>query len=92
MPVPVAWFDCRKCRHCHGRRHRCGDADQWHHLVRCAPRMMPAALGISRKTDAKTRQNLLLAFIYNLIGMSCRIWLLNPILAGAAVRCLVLAR
>ncbi|MGH8807535.1 MAG: heavy metal translocating P-type ATPase [Noviherbaspirillum sp.] len=44
-------------------------------LMRGDPRLVPAALEISRKTYAKIRQNLFWAFIYNVIGI--------PIAAGA---------
>src|SRR5690606_1121271 len=38
-------------------------------LMRGDPRLVPAALEISRRTYAKIRQNLFWAFIYNLIGL-----------------------
>ncbi|MBP3859397.1 MAG: copper-translocating P-type ATPase, partial [Pseudomonas sp.] len=38
-------------------------------LMRGDPRLVPAALEISRKTYAKIRQNLFWAFIYNVIGI-----------------------
>ncbi len=55
-------------------------------LMRGDPRLVPAALEISRKTYAKIRQNLFWAFIYNLIGIPLAAFgLLNPVLAGAAM-------
>jgi len=50
------------------------------------PRLIPAALEISRKTYAKIRQNLFWAFVYNLIGIPLAVFgFLNPVLAGAAM-------
>ena len=55
-------------------------------LMRGDPRLVPAALEISRKTYAKIRQNLVWAFVYNLIGIPLAAFgLLNPVLAGAAM-------
>ena len=55
-------------------------------LMRGDPRLVPAALEISRKTYAKIRQNLFWAFVYNLIGIPLAAFgLLNPVLAGAAL-------
>jgi Cu+-exporting ATPase len=55
-------------------------------LMRGDPRLVPAALDISRRTYAKIRQNLFWAFIYNLIGIPlAAAGLLNPMLAGAAM-------
>jgi len=55
-------------------------------LMRGDPRLIPAALDISRKTYAKIRQNLFWAFVYNLIGIPLAAFgLLNPVLAGAAM-------
>ncbi|TDR49621.1 Cu+-exporting ATPase [Pseudomonas brenneri] len=55
-------------------------------LMRGDPRLVPAALEISRKTYAKIRQNLFWAFVYNLIGIPLAVFgLLNPVLAGAAM-------
>ena len=62
-------------------------------LMRGDPRLVPAALEISRKTYAKIRQNLFWAFIYNLIGIPIAAgilypfngFLLNPMIAGAAM-------
>ncbi|MDF2487796.1 MAG: putative copper-translocating P-type ATPase [Pseudomonas sp.] len=55
-------------------------------LMRGDPRLVPAALEISRKTYAKIRQNLFWAFIYNLIGIPlAALGYLNPVLAAAAM-------
>ncbi|RAI68619.1 copper-transporting ATPase [Pseudomonas fluorescens] len=55
-------------------------------LMRGDPRLVPAALEISRKTYAKIRQNLFWAFVYNLIGIPLAVaGVLNPVLAGAAM-------
>ncbi|MGY2290613.1 heavy metal translocating P-type ATPase [Pseudomonas sp. SDO528_S397] len=55
-------------------------------LMRGDPRLVPAALDISRKTYGKIRQNLFWAFVYNLIGIPLAAFgLLNPVLAGAAM-------
>ena len=55
-------------------------------LMRGDPRLVPAALDISRRTYAKIRQNLFWAFIYNLVGIPlAAAGLLNPMFAGAAM-------
>ncbi|WP_439853891.1 heavy metal translocating P-type ATPase [Pseudomonas yamanorum] len=55
-------------------------------LMRGDPRLVPAALEISRKTYAKIRQNLFWAFVYNLVGIPLAAFgLLNPVMAGAAM-------
>ncbi|UVE18372.1 heavy metal translocating P-type ATPase [Pseudomonas sp. LS44] len=55
-------------------------------LMRGDPRLVPAALEISRRTYAKIRQNLFWAFVYNLIGIPLAAsGLLDPMLAGAAM-------
>ncbi|QKZ02898.1 heavy metal translocating P-type ATPase [Pseudomonas eucalypticola] len=55
-------------------------------LMRGDPRLVPAALDISRRTYAKIRQNLFWAFVYNLVGIPLAAFgLLNPVLAGAAM-------
>jgi Cu+-exporting ATPase len=55
-------------------------------LMRGDPRLVPAALEISRRTYAKIRQNLFWAFAYNLIGIPlAAAGLLNPMFAGAAM-------
>ncbi|MGV8495593.1 hypothetical protein, partial [Pseudomonas aeruginosa] len=51
-------------------------------LMRGDPRLVPAALDISRRTYAKIRQNLFWAFIYNVIGIPLAAFgLLNPMVA-----------
>ncbi|WP_137886997.1 heavy metal translocating P-type ATPase [Pseudomonas sp. 2FE] len=55
-------------------------------LMRGDPRLVPAALDISRRTYNKIRQNLFWAFVYNLVGIPLAAFgLLNPMLAGAAM-------
>lgn len=55
-------------------------------LMRGDPRLVPAALDISRRTYAKIRQNLFWALVYNVIGIPLAAFgLLNPVLAGAAM-------
>ena len=55
-------------------------------LMRGDPRLVAAALDISRRTYDKIRQNLFWAFAYNLIGIPlAAAGLLNPMLAGAAM-------
>jgi len=55
-------------------------------LMRGDPRLVPAALEISRRTYAKIRQNLFWAFIYNLIGIPlAALGFLSPVVAGAAM-------
>ncbi|HLT03386.1 MAG TPA: heavy metal translocating P-type ATPase [Pseudomonas sp.] len=55
-------------------------------LMRGDPRLVPAALDISRRTYAKIRQNLFWAFIYNLIGLPlAALGFLSPVVAGAAM-------
>ncbi|KWS85405.1 heavy metal translocating P-type ATPase [Pseudomonas syringae] len=55
-------------------------------LMRGDPRLVPAALDISRRTYAKIRQNLFWAFVYNLIGIPlAALGYLNPVMAGAAM-------
>jgi len=55
-------------------------------LMRGDPRLVPAALDISRRTYEKIRQNLFWAFIYNLVGIPLAAFgLLNPMVAGAAM-------
>jgi Cu+-exporting ATPase len=55
-------------------------------LMRADPRLIAAAIEISRRTTRKIRQNLFWAFIYNLIGIPmAAAGLLNPVIAGAAM-------
>ncbi|MEK1906139.1 MAG: heavy metal translocating P-type ATPase [Pseudomonas sp.] len=55
-------------------------------LMRGDPRLVPAALDISRRTWRKIQQNLFWAFVYNLIGIPLAAFgLLNPMVAGAAM-------
>jgi Cu+-exporting ATPase len=55
-------------------------------LMRGDPRLVPAALEISRRTYVKIRQNLFWAFIYNLIGIPlAALGFLSPVVAGAAM-------
>jgi len=55
-------------------------------LMRGDPRLVAAAIDISRRTYAKIRQNLFWAFIYNVVGIPLAAFgLLNPVVAGAAM-------
>ncbi|MEZ5563366.1 MAG: heavy metal translocating P-type ATPase [Gammaproteobacteria bacterium] len=55
-------------------------------LMRSDPRLVAAAIDISRATFGKIRQNLFWAFIYNLIGIpAAALGYLSPALAGAAM-------
>ena len=55
-------------------------------LMRGDPRLVPAALDISRRTYAKIRQNLFWAFVYNVVGLPLAAFgLLSPVVAGAAM-------
>jgi Cu+-exporting ATPase len=55
-------------------------------LMRSDPRLVPAAISISRATWNKIRQNLFWAFIYNIIGIPlAAMGFLSPTLAGAAM-------
>ncbi len=55
-------------------------------LMRGDPRLVPAALEISRRTYRKIQQNLFWAFIYNLVGIPLAAFgFLSPVFAGAAM-------
>ena len=55
-------------------------------LMRGDPALVADAIAIARATDAKIRQNLFWAFIYNVVGIPvAAIGLLNPMLAGLAM-------
>ena len=55
-------------------------------LMRGDPRLVDAAIAISRRTYAKIRQNLFWAFIYNVVGIPlAALGLLSPVVAGAAM-------
>lgn len=55
-------------------------------LMRSDPRLVPAALDVSRMTWAKIRQNLFWAFVYNALGLPlAALGLLSPAVAGAAM-------
>lgn len=55
-------------------------------LMRGDPRLVAAAIDLSRQTVRKIRQNLFWAFIYNVVGIPLAAFgLLNPVFAGAAM-------
>ena len=55
-------------------------------LMRPDPRLVPAAIDISRRTYAKIRQNLFWAFVYNVVGIPlAALGILSPVIAGAAM-------
>ena len=55
-------------------------------LMRPDPRLVGAALDLSRATWRKIWQNLFWAFIYNIVGLPlAALGLLNPAIAGAAM-------
>jgi Cu+-exporting ATPase len=55
-------------------------------LMRPDPRLVPAAIEISRRTYAKIRQNLFWAFAYNVVGIPLAAFgILSPVIAGAAM-------
>jgi Cu+-exporting ATPase len=55
-------------------------------LMRPDPRLVAAAIDISRRTTRKIRQNLFWAFAYNVVGLPlAAAGLLDPVFAGAAM-------
>jgi Cu+-exporting ATPase len=55
-------------------------------LMRSDPRLVGAALDISRRTYDKIRQNLFWAFVYNVVGIPlAALGILSPVIAGAAM-------
>ncbi len=55
-------------------------------LMRGDPRLVPAALEISRRTYAKIKQGLFWAFAYNVLGIPlAALGYLSPVVAGAAM-------
>ena len=55
-------------------------------LMRPDPRLVAAAIDISRRTYAKIRQNLFWAFAYNVVGIPlAALGVLSPVVAGAAM-------
>lgn len=55
-------------------------------LMRGDPVLVAAAIDVSRRTDAKIKQGLFWAFIYNLVGIPlAALGYLNPVLAGGAM-------
>ncbi len=55
-------------------------------LLRGDPALVPAAIELSRATTAKIRQNLVWAFLFNILGLPLAAFgLLSPIIAGAAM-------
>lgn len=55
-------------------------------LMRGDPLLISSAIGISRRTYRKIRQNLFWAFVYNLVGIPlAAAGMLNPVIAGAAM-------
>ncbi|HTN49464.1 MAG TPA: heavy metal translocating P-type ATPase [Burkholderiaceae bacterium] len=55
-------------------------------LLRSDPRLVATAIGISRATSRKIRQNLFWAFVYNVVGIPlAALGVLTPVFAGAAM-------
>jgi Cu+-exporting ATPase len=55
-------------------------------LMRGDPRLVAAAIDVSRRTTAKIRQNLFWAFAYNVVGIPLAVFgMLDPVVAGAAM-------
>ncbi|SDF71036.1 Cu+-exporting ATPase [Limimonas halophila] len=55
-------------------------------LMRGDPRLVPRAIGVSRRTYGKIRQNLFWAFVYNTVAIPvAAAGLLSPVIAGAAM-------
>ena len=55
-------------------------------LMRSDPRLVAAAVDVSRRTYAKIRQNLFWAFVYNIVGIPLAAFgILSPVIAGAAM-------
>jgi Cu+-exporting ATPase len=55
-------------------------------LMRPDPRLVPAAIELSRATVRKIRQNLFWAFVYNVVGIPLAAFgFLSPVFAGAAM-------
>jgi P-type Cu+ transporter len=55
-------------------------------LMRPDPRLVAAAIDVSRRTYRKIRQNLFWAFVYNVVGIPlAALGILSPVIAGAAM-------